>query len=138
MPAFVRPLTITPADIDELGHVNNTVYLRWAQDIATAHWRARATPRLQADFVWVARRHEIEYFSPLLLGDTAEARTWVADAAKGAQWDRFVEIWGLGAGRPAAVICTRWVLLDAVRRRPARMPAEVLPLFAGETGPPPA
>ena len=30
-------MRLIDADIDELGHVNNTVYLRWAQDIAIAH-----------------------------------------------------------------------------------------------------
>jgi len=28
----------TPADIDDNGHVNNVVYLSWAQDLAIAHW----------------------------------------------------------------------------------------------------
>ena len=34
---FSIPVTALAADIDELGHVNNTVYLRWVLDVATAH-----------------------------------------------------------------------------------------------------
>lgn len=36
--------TATPEHIDELGHVNNTVWVQWVQDIATAHWAAVASP----------------------------------------------------------------------------------------------
>ncbi len=50
-----------PADIDENGHVNNVVYLRWAQDMGTAHWRSLAPPEAQATWAWIALRHEIDY-----------------------------------------------------------------------------
>ena len=39
---FQHPLSIQPSDIDELGHVNNAVWVRWIQDIAVAHWDAVA------------------------------------------------------------------------------------------------
>ena len=42
--SFVITVTASAADIDELGHVNNAVYLRWIQDVATAHWHAVAAP----------------------------------------------------------------------------------------------
>ena len=35
-PAFEMAIAVEPADIDELGHVNNVVYVRWVQDIAVA------------------------------------------------------------------------------------------------------
>ena len=40
---FEMPVSVVPGDIDEQNHVNNTVYLRWVQDVATAHWRAVAS-----------------------------------------------------------------------------------------------
>ena len=43
---FEMPIRVDPADIDALNHVNNTVYLRWVQDVAKAHWfSALAFPR---------------------------------------------------------------------------------------------
>ena len=36
-----------PEDIDEQNHVNNTVYLRWVQEVATAHWEAIASSEAQ-------------------------------------------------------------------------------------------
>ena len=41
---FIRQLTALPEHIDELGHVNNTVWVGWVQEIATAHWDAGARP----------------------------------------------------------------------------------------------
>ncbi len=47
---FTRVFAPGPSDIDDNGHVNNVVYLSWAQDMAIAHWAARHT--------WVAREAE--------------------------------------------------------------------------------
>ena len=65
-------LTITPAaaDIDELGHVNNAVWVRWLQDVATAHWSAVASPDHVAAYVWVVTRHEIDYLGNVQAGET--------------------------------------------------------------------
>lgn len=38
-------------EIDELGHVNNTDYVRWIQDTATEHWFAIARDDL-TDSTW--------------------------------------------------------------------------------------
>jgi acyl-CoA thioester hydrolase len=131
MPAeiFIQRLAIAPSDIDELGHVNNIVYLRWAQEIATAHWRTRAPPEAVANYVWVVTRHEADYRSSLELGDEVEVRTWVDDAPRGAIWARFVEIGAAGAAKPAAQIKSYWCLLDAATRRPKRVPAELAGRF---------
>ena len=46
---FELSIKVQEADIDQLGHVNNVVYVRWVQDAAVAHWRALATPAQQAE-----------------------------------------------------------------------------------------
>ncbi|HVY84774.1 MAG TPA: acyl-CoA thioesterase [Caulobacterales bacterium] len=130
---FTQPIVIAPADIDELGHVNNTVYLRWAQDVAVAHWRARASEEMLRAYIWVVTRHEVDYRASLALGDEAEARTWVADTPHGALWDRFIEI-GKPAQKPAAQIKSSWCLLDAQTRRIKRVPAEIAALFGAPSG----
>lgn len=131
MPAeiFVQHLPVLPSDIDELGHVNNLVYLRWAQDIATAHWRTRAAADHVDKYVWVVTRHEADYRSSLELGDDVEVRTWVDDAPRGAIWARFVEIRKAGSSKPAAEIKSYWCLLDAAARRPRRVPPELTAPF---------
>jgi hypothetical protein len=59
--AFEMTVPVLSGDIDEQNHVNNTVYLRWVQDVATAHWRAIASPEAQQMIGWVVLRHEIDY-----------------------------------------------------------------------------
>lgn len=131
MPAeiFTQRFGVDPGDIDELGHVNNIVYLRYAQEIAIAHWRTRATPEMIAGFVWVVMRHEVDYRTPLTLGDDVEVRTWVDEAPQGAAWARFVEIRKAGAEKPSAQIKSNWALLDAQTRRVRRVPQEIVQRF---------
>jgi acyl-CoA thioester hydrolase len=119
-----------PGDIDENGHVNNVVYLRWAQDLGVAHWRSGAPPEALAAYAWVALRHEIDYRRELKLGETAYGRTWVAEAAQGPRFDRFIRI-DAADGSMCAQIITTWVFMDQATRRPRRVPDWILPLFAG-------
>ena len=60
-----------PEDIDEQNHVNNTVYLRWVQEVATAHWEAIASSEAQEGIGWVVLRHEIDYKTPACLAMTS-------------------------------------------------------------------
>jgi acyl-CoA thioester hydrolase len=126
---FERRYTASPTDIDENGHVNNVVYLNWAQDLAIAHWRSRAPAAEQARWAWVVLRHEVDYRRPLQLGETARARTWVAEAPEGPRYDRFVRIDG-PEGAMCAQARTIWCLVDVTTRRPQRVPDWVAPLFA--------
>ena len=125
---FRRRFVAQAADIDELGHVNNTVYLRWVQDVATAHWRLVAPAEMQARFVWVALRHEIDYREPVLLGETVEALTWLGQAS-GPRFDRHVELRKPGSVRFSSRSVTQWCLIDAASRRPQRVSEEILGAF---------
>jgi acyl-CoA thioester hydrolase len=127
---FTRRFPVDAADIDELGHVNNIVYLRWAQDIAIAHWRSRASDEMVASFVWVVLRHEADYRAALTLGDEVDVRTRVDDAPQGAAWARFVDIYKVGAEKPAVQIKSNWALLDATTRRVKRVPPEIVQRFS--------
>lgn len=126
---FIQRFPVDAADIDELGHVNNIVYLRYAQEIAIAHWRARAAPEMIENYAWVVMRHEVDYRAPLTLGDEAEVRTWVDEAPRGAVWARFVEVSKSGAEKAAVQIKSNWCLLDLRTRRPKRVPAEMAARF---------
>lgn len=126
---FLQRFPVDAADIDELGHVNNIVYLRYAQDIATAHWRAKATPEMVSAYVWVVTRHEADYRAALVLGDEVEVRTHVAPVAQGPLWARFVNIHKAGDEKPAVQIKSNWCLLDATTRRVRRVPPEIIAQF---------
>ncbi len=125
--AFSLQVTAEAADIDELGHVNNAVYLRWVQAAAVAHWAATARAEDRDRFIWVVSRHEIDYLAPTLAGETLTVVTWVGTPA-GARFDRHVEIIGAD-GRLRCKALTVWALLDAVTRRLVRVSADVAAPF---------
>lgn len=126
---FIRDFTPVPADIDENDHVNNVVYLDWAQQLAIAHWRSLAPAEAQAQWAWIALRHEIDYRRPLRLGETAHGRTWVSETAEGARFDRFVRI-DAGDGSMCAQVRTTWVLIEQATGRPRRVPPWMTEMFA--------
>ncbi|OYU16028.1 MAG: thioesterase [Alphaproteobacteria bacterium PA4] len=124
---FRMVVTAQPADIDALGHVNNTVYLRWVQDAATAHWQAVARAEDIARYVWVVTRHEIDYRRPTLVGESLTLTTWVG-TPRGARFDRHVEICGAD-GQLRAKALTIWALIDQASGRAVRVPTEVASPF---------
>lgn len=67
---FTMTITAAAEDIDELGHVNNAVWVRWIQDIAVAHWDAVAPAEHRETMVWVVTRHEIDYRGNVVAGET--------------------------------------------------------------------
>ncbi|HYG46667.1 MAG TPA: acyl-CoA thioesterase [Allosphingosinicella sp.] len=128
MKVFERRITATEADIDELGHVNNAVWVRWIQDMATDHWRAAADPAHVDAYVWVVVRHEIDYLRAVLPGETVTGRTWVGEAPRGARFDRHVDFIGED-GKPRVRARTTWAILDKASGRPLRVPKAVAEPF---------
>jgi len=125
---FARAFTPQPSDIDANGHVNNVVYLDWAQQIAIAHWEARQPPEDQARWAWICLRHEVDYRRALMPGETAQARTWVATAPDGPRFDRYVRIDGPD-GAMCAQAKTTWCLIEQASGRPKRVPPEIVARF---------
>ena len=117
---FELERSVTPADIDELDHVSNVVYLRWVQEIATAHWRELATPEMQAELLWVVVRHEIDYKAPAVLGDRIRLRTWVG-MASGILFERHTEVRRAGDEQLLARGRTLWCPVDPRTHRPRRV-----------------
>ena len=119
---FLWTVAVAPSDIDELGHVNNVVFVRWVQEAAMAHsssvgWPAEAFLRQGAAFV--VRRHDIEYLRPALAGDVIDVET------------RVIAVGAATAERTTAIrrgddllarAQTRWVYVDLGSGRPTRIP----------------
>ena len=124
MTPFTRIFTPTPADIDELGHVNNAVWVRWIQDMATAHWAAVADPAHVEAYIWVVTRHEIDYRGNVALGESVTAKTWIEKQPRGATFDRRVDFVN-AAGKTIVSANTTWAMIDRASGRLCRVPAEV-------------
>lgn len=128
MTPFAIQFTPTPADIDELGHVNNAVWVRWIQDMATSHWTATAAPEHVDAYIWVVTRHEIDYRGNVALGESVTGRTWIEKPPRGATFDRRVEFVN-AAGKVIVSANTTWAMLDRASGRLMRVPAEVAAPF---------
>jgi acyl-CoA thioester hydrolase len=126
---FEMTVAVDPDDIDELNHVNNTVYLRWIQDVATAHWKSLAPAEVQTAVGWVVVRHEIDYKSPACLEDEIVLRTWVGEASR-LKFERFTEINRKIDNRPLAKARTIWVPIDWKTGKPTRVSTEVRARFS--------
>lgn len=126
--AFMRIFTPGPDDIDVMGHVNNSVYVRWVEQIAVAHWETVAPGQLSQKYLFVMLRHEIDYREQVLPGETVEARTWLG-RAKGPRFERFVDIRKPGARKFSSFSRIDWCQIDAITRRPRRVGEDVLSTF---------
>lgn len=126
---FEISVAVMPEDIDEQNHVNNTVYLRWVQEVATAHWQAIASSEAQGEIGWVVLRHEIDYKAPAGLGDEIVLRTWVGNATR-LTFERFTEILRRSDGQLLSKTRTLWCPINAQTGRPGRVPLEVRKQFS--------
>ena len=127
--AFELRVAVTPADIDGLGHVNNTVYLRWVQDAATAHWEALASAENQAAIMWVVLRHEIDYKAAARAEEEVLLRTWVGTASR-LTFERFTEIMRAQDRQIFAQARTLWCPVNPKTSRPTRVTPELRAQFS--------
>jgi acyl-CoA thioester hydrolase len=128
---FVHRVVVQPADIDNLQHVSNLVYLRWVQEAAIAHSTALGFDEaayLARGEVWVVRRHELDYLAPArdreeLLVETRIATLGAANSVRKTQVLRAAD---------RALLCraaTDWVYFDLARGRPKRIPPDLRARF---------
>ena len=87
---FTLTITVSLEDIDTLQHVNNLVYVKWMDTIATTHWSFLTKENPLPQYVWVVMRHEIDYLKQATLGDEIIVKTWIGET-KGITSDRYKE-----------------------------------------------
>jgi acyl-CoA thioester hydrolase len=125
---YRQDFTALPEHIDELGHVNNTVWVRWIQDVAVAHWDIAARKEDSVQFFWVVTRHEIDYRGNVLEGETVTGETWIEGAPRGATSLRRVDF-RTAHGKVIVSAATTWAMLDRASQRLVRVREEVLSPF---------
>ncbi|MEO0528284.1 MAG: thioesterase family protein, partial [Bacteroidota bacterium] len=114
---------------DELRHVNNVRYVQWVQDVAKEHWKSLVSMEMQQQVVWVLLRHHIHYKNAAILDDAITIKTHVAHS-RGAKSTRIVEMFNTHTQKPLIHSETEWCLLDAVTKRPIRIPEEIMWAFS--------
>lgn len=126
---FILPITVTPEDIDFMGHVNNARYLGWVQDVVLAHWNKIAPADEVASKSWVALKHEITYRKPAFLDDDVIAQT-VLERYNGAR--AFYKTVISRGEDVLAEVQSSWCCIDAETLRPARIGEHMREFFFPE------
>jgi acyl-CoA thioester hydrolase len=127
--AFELKIAVREEDIDQLGHVNNVVYVRWVQEAAMAHWNVLAREEEKERLLWVIIRHEIDYKRAAFLNDAIVARTWVGKA-EGLAFERNTEILRADDRKLLAKARTMWCPVNAKTMKPTEPGDEVRARFS--------
>ena len=123
---FRHQVAITADDIDHMGHVNNSVYLRWVQDAVVDYWQSVAPPEAVARHLWVALKHEITFRKPTFMQDVVVAEV-IAEKVEGAR-AFFTTVVKRGE-EVLSEVKSCWCCLDATSLRPARLASDVVSRF---------
>jgi len=124
--SFSFQLKVEEKHLDALNHVNNVVYLKWVNDISEKHWSLISNKDLNAKYVWVVLRHELDYVGEAKLGDEISIYTWVGET-KGVKSVRHVHIYK--EDRVLLRAASTWCLIDQKTLRPSRIKEDILKLL---------
>lgn len=122
-------VVVLPESIDLFGHVNNTEYLRFLEQVAWQHTGAlglgwEAYQRLNR--AMVARRTEVDYLAPAYEGETLRVGTWIVDNDRRLTLMRRYQIVRESDGLTLLRGRTKWVCVALDSGKPRRMPPEFL------------
>ena len=136
MAKFELTIRVGPADIDEHGHVNNTKYVEWMQQAASAHSAACGWSReryTREGVAWVVRSHQIKYLQPAFVGESIRVCSWI-DHFKRATSVRRYTFHETSKNRLLAKAETLWAFLDLATRTLSAIPPDVLTAFQDVDG----
>jgi acyl-CoA thioester hydrolase len=130
---FILPVTVTEADIDSFGHVNNAVYLRWLTECAWAHSAAIGLP----EDVCVALRRgmavrgiHLDLQAAAYLGDALLVGDWVTANDRRLRATRTFQIVDPARNTTLLRGHVDYVCINLDTGRPVRMPAEFVERYA--------
>jgi acyl-CoA thioester hydrolase len=115
-------------ELDRNGHVNNAVYLNYAEQLTIEHAEAAG---FDAEWsagkggTWVVHRSVLTYHRPAVYGDLLELTVRV-ELVQGTRGIRRTTIKRAHDGRPVAEVLTEWVWVRTSDGRPTRVPDELV------------
>lgn len=128
-----RPFTLDTRvgaeDIDGLEHTNNTVYVKWCEQVAWAHSVAlgldlAAYQRL--DRAMAITHSEYDYLQASREGDELVAGTWIVNWDRKLTMERQFQILRPADGATLLRGMMRFVCIEISTGRPRRMPPEFI------------
>lgn len=120
---FDMTVHVEAQHIDQLGHVNNVVYMQWMQDVATAHIEELGLgieQYVQLKHAMVAVEHHVQYRKAAFLGDELILRTWFDDL-NALYSSRQYAFYRAKDKNILFVAQTKWACVELSTGRPKRM-----------------
>lgn len=115
-------------EVDENGHVNNAVYLQWAENLTADHVERCGFGRSWSHRhggAWLVRRHQITYHQPARPGDEVDATVRVLTLG-GVRGERRTTFRRVTDSQLLAEVWSEWVWVRTAEGRPARVPDELV------------
>ncbi len=130
---FCCPVEVRYSDVDAMNHVNNAVTVSYLEVARVKLWRSRFAFRGgAADFPFIVARIEVDYRSPIELGDTVVVGLGVPHIGR----TSFTFAYRIEAsGRLAAEARSVQVVYDYARSAAAPIPGELRERLAALTLP---
>ncbi|MGH2445853.1 MAG: acyl-CoA thioesterase [Candidatus Limnocylindria bacterium] len=129
---FSQRWKVRTYEVDENGHVNNAVYLQWAEQVSAEHAEAIGFGRewsIARGCAWLIRRHEITYHQPGRRGDEIELTVRVLSIG-GVRGTRHTAVSRVADGMLLADVTSEWVWVRVADGRPVRVPKELVAAFS--------
>jgi len=129
---FSRRWPVRTYEVDENGHVNNAVYLQWAEQLTAEHAEAIGVGRewcLARGRAWLVRSHQITYHLPARRADEIELTVRVLGVG-GVRGRRRTEFRRAADGALLAEVTSEWVWVALADGRPTRVPPELVQAFS--------
>jgi acyl-CoA thioester hydrolase len=123
---------VAASEIDEMGHVNNAVYLTWVQAAVLRHWRRLVPKEVAAAHLWVALKHEISYLRPAFIDDHIVVKVALQKLRGARAFYKTI----INNGDDVLVeVESCWCCLDSATRKPVRLASDIVARFLPSDAP---
>lgn len=121
--------TVMPEDMDALNHTNNTVYVKWCEQVAWSHSVSLGldeTRYRELDRAMAITHSEYDYLQASREGDEIVAGTWIVSSDNKLTMARRFQVIRLQDGVTLLRAAMRFACIEISSGRPRRMPKEFL------------
>jgi len=121
--------TVMPGDMDALNHTNNTVYVKWCEQVAWSHSVSLGLDLeryRELDRAMAITHSEYDYLQASREGDEIVAGTWIVSSDNKLTMDRRFQVIRLQDGVTLLRAGMRFACIEISSGRPRRMPREFI------------
>jgi acyl-CoA thioester hydrolase len=123
---FILELDVGEGDIDELGHVNHSVYVKWLERCAWSHsWDLGITfaDYRRSDRGLAVLRNEVDYLASAYLGERLLIATWIVSVQR-IKLVRHFQVVREADARVLLRAITTFACVELSTGKPKRLPVE--------------